>query len=862
MSFTQLTVSRPAFVGDGSNSGDSAKRVKLEFPTKARTERNSVVLLQPVSVVIPHGMQPEDAAGLVRMCQWNQELSAMVMHLQNRVAELRQAQQHAPGQMPSDSPMSSASTLAPTSPLNQQPDRPYQSLRHCDFKYGVRRIYILKLRATKANMAQKLSDIGIDSDWAVHVQFLTLSVVEAFVKAEFSKQFFDKLMEAGIQVLDGYEPMTKAHPGLTDGEATHIAASYGTVLRKTLKKLSAPTCSVEEKFLHYLREYAKEIGAPLKATVVQMQYLMLPSPSHSPDQLQHHADQSPHTVLPPKEFTVYRPRLSDFSSPQMSSPCASLEPVKVKIAPETPPEEAKEIAKMCEYNNELRLIAELLQKRITIYEQQQQQRNQQIQEYKAVNQETTPTNSDKASTQSRSLNPSPERHSYAKKDSCGVCTHGLPEPSPVEAKYAIRTLYIKGMRVFPYPYMDKVLRHYDIDDLEIYHVNYVLPDVCEIFVSQRDAEVLVRRLRRYDKAIFKGFHPLHISLRSKMSLETKKTEYRKRLLTSYHRCDNGNFRRLYDIDQGQGVCVLTDTRTAGMCICTSFVLCIVAWGLCYRKSASFFLHILPPADIFNHAATCYFTRRVEEHAHRVVLKTSPVQIMDLGTGGGPSQLAQWNDQPSSLLYGLQGELYLLLPMLPTGHLSSSTAPGPLSPFLLLGPSTDHVSDDCTEEFASCDQHLHPHSPLPSPLSRKLGTYTVDIRPSHTCRSDKRHSMHRIYTLGLMRPQNSSMRTQQRKMGIDSSYVVHSHNVVCGVNKFVVEASYGRMFVRHLNSIKGVKVIRFFDLLHPTYSELSPAQWAAPPGMYKQRVRTTFCDSKPSRPGFMAYARDYKREIGL
>ncbi|KAJ1935550.1 hypothetical protein EC988_008452, partial [Linderina pennispora] len=169
---------------------------------------------------------PEDAAGLVRMCQWNQELSAVVMHLQNRVAELRQAQQHAPGQMPSDSPMSSASTLAPMSPLNQQPDRPCQSLRHCDFKYGVRRIYILKLRATKANMAQKLSDIGIDSGWAVHVQFLTLSVVEAFVKAEFSKQFFDKLMEAGVQVLDGYEPMTKAHPGLTGGEATHIAASY------------------------------------------------------------------------------------------------------------------------------------------------------------------------------------------------------------------------------------------------------------------------------------------------------------------------------------------------------------------------------------------------------------------------------------------------------------------------------------------------------------------------------------------------------------------------------------------------------------------------------------------------------------
>ncbi|KAJ1943973.1 hypothetical protein FBU59_002739 [Linderina macrospora] len=107
-----------------------------------------------------------------------------------------------------------------------------------------------------------------------------------------------------------------------------------------------------------------------------------------------------------------------------------------------------------------------------------------------------------------------------------------------------------------------------------------------------------------------------------------------------------------------------------------------------------------------------------------------------------------------------------------------------------------------------------------------------------------------------------MRVKLREYHIDSSNIIHSQHIAHTINEFVVKAPYVRTFVRHLRGIKGVKVLKFFNPLRPTHAELSLAQRATFPGMYRQRVRMTFSDGVTSGPGFIAYAQDYVREFGL
>ncbi|ORX66456.1 hypothetical protein DL89DRAFT_270005, partial [Linderina pennispora] len=123
--------------------------------------------------------------------------------------------------------------------------------------------------------------------------------------------------------------------------------------------------------------------------------------------------------------------------------------------------------------------------------------------------------------------------------------YGMPKQSAAEEKYCMWRIYAKGLREYGSEHEGNFLAHYDIGDLDIFHVYFSPSGTCEFIVAERDAYKLVKRLRKLNKTILDGYGPLR-DVGKAEDTELVRTQYTKQLAASLAKCHNRDFKHYVD----------------------------------------------------------------------------------------------------------------------------------------------------------------------------------------------------------------------------------------------------------------------------------------------------------------------------
>ncbi|ORX66459.1 hypothetical protein DL89DRAFT_260108 [Linderina pennispora] len=257
-------------------------------------------------------------------------------------------------------------------------------------------------------------------------------------------------------------------------------------------------------------------------------------------------------------------------------------------------------------------------------------------------------------------------------------------------------------------------------------------------------------------------------------------------------------------------------------------------------------------------------------------------MLNADTSMSMGYISQWNEQLMSLVCSFQNRIDdMSAAPEPTESQPISTRvsqlyvapPGLASETIGTLAQSDPDSSTTTSPAASPSDDSSRHIPISqrlgsrvtetaSPLAKTRVVVTKSGLRSTTCESDYKHRVRRIYTMGLMRPRDTSMRQYLADHGIDSTCVMYSHHIAYTVNEFIVRVKYVPTLCRALDRIEGVAVLRFFDPLNPDHRGLSYEQRQSFPILYRNCVKGRYDTAITARRGFIEYALDYLKEIGI
>ncbi|KAJ1937231.1 hypothetical protein EC988_007953 [Linderina pennispora] len=133
--------------------------------------------------------------------------------------------------------------------------------------------------------------------------------------------------------------------------------------------------------------------------------------------------------------------------------------------------------------------------------------------------------------------------------------------------------------------------------------------------------------------------------------------------------------------------------------------------------------------------------------------------------------------------------------------------------------------------------------------------------SRPCRSDYKHGVRRVYTKGLEKAQNMTMKKKLASLGIDAEKVIFSHTLPFQTREFIVVSNYVKDFCAKIRQ-SGFEILDKFDPLDPQHPLLTSKQQKQYPSRYRASLAPVLkaCVGKVySR--FKSYARDYAKDIG-
>ncbi|KAJ1952530.1 hypothetical protein EC988_003509 [Linderina pennispora] len=297
---------------------------------------------------------------------------------------------------------------------------------------------------------------------------------------------------------------------------------------------------------------------------------------------------SPSPIYPPPSMlTVYRPVFPSFDSSSFSSKKVKLSidtmqsmlpasacqvelvPITVPILPTMTMQDVTNIVQMGERNRELVSALLAAQDKVLALEQGQLQKrilalqspiiptkisstaatfgsvsSLQNLTVSAANSGTTATVEKLSASLSQShvtLAAPPRSRTRVVRKNVRTLKYGMPKQSAAEEKYCMWCIHAKGLREYGLEHEGNFLAHYDIGDLDIFHVYFSPSGTCEFIVAERDAYKLVKRLRKLSKTILDGYDPLR-DVGKAEDTELVRAQYTKQLAASLAKCHDRDFK--------------------------------------------------------------------------------------------------------------------------------------------------------------------------------------------------------------------------------------------------------------------------------------------------------------------------------
>ncbi|ORX66460.1 hypothetical protein DL89DRAFT_295344 [Linderina pennispora] len=486
------------------------------------------------------------------------------------------------------------------------------------------------------------------------------------------------------------------------------------------------------------------------------------------------------------------------------------------------------------------------------------------------------------------------------------------KPSKTEQKHYVWRVYVKGLVEYKPEQSREFLSHYDIDDLDVYHFYFCTSDVCELITTNHDAPRLVRRLRKRGKIILDGFDPLMFRDSDgewRKVNQWMRSRYAKRLLSSYSKSSHRDFRRYIhayarDIglelpgDEGASQAA-TKASEEPIFNMTDEPVARATWGPFIESTEE------RPGRAPRASASCTsdFKRRIRRVYTRGLFR--PDQRYKFFVD--KDYVRQFVDR---LHEKKIGTIRSFMPLRPT-HLSLSVdeqslrqkhntqdnapahvsvqlgQPSKLEPTLFpgqdMGESAAKLSD-WNNELVTLALHLQEQlndllaaqqrqpslliaQPFTYPLPPESHKQEMPVLPpakldlSRPCRSDYKHGVRRVYTKGLEKAQNMTMKKKLASLGVDAEKVIFSHTLPFQTREFIVVSDYVKDFCAKIQQ-SGFEILDKFDPLDPQHPLLTSKQQKQYPSRYRASLAPVLkaCVGKVySR--FKSYARDYAKDIG-